>query len=123
VRDASIVHENVQGLPLREFVENCFGARLIGDIASVGLGVAAGRRKFLRHTVGRFFIKIENPDRGALLREALRDGAANSTASAGNHGNFSVEPESISMLRGGAQSETPRFQGMKSFCASSSALV
>jgi hypothetical protein len=27
------------------------------------------------------------------------------------------------MWRGGAQSETPRFQGMKSFWASSSALV
>jgi hypothetical protein len=61
--------------------------------------------------------------RRALLREALRDSAADSAGGAGDHGNFAVEPESIAMLRGAAQRETPRFQGMKSFCASSSALV
>jgi hypothetical protein len=58
-----------------------------------------------------------------LLRKTLRNGAADSAAGAGDHSNFAVEPEGIAMLRGAAQRETPRFQGMKSFCASCSALV
>jgi hypothetical protein len=58
-----------------------------------------------------------------LLREAPCNGAADSAGGAGDHGNFAVEPKGIAMLRGAAQRETPRFQGMKSFCASSSALV
>jgi hypothetical protein len=58
-----------------------------------------------------------------LLREASRDGAADPAGGAGDRGNFAIEAEGIAMLRGATQRETPRFQGMKSFCASSSALV
>jgi hypothetical protein len=123
VRDACIVHKNVQALLAREFVEDCSGARLVGNIARVGLGVASGCGNLLRRSVGRFFVEIENPHRSALLHETLRDGAADATAGTGNDGDFAVEAKRISLRRGGAQSDTPRFQGMKSFCASSSALV
>jgi len=58
-----------------------------------------------------------------LLDETLRDGAADPTTCTGDDGDFAVEAKSISLRRSGAQSDTPRFQGMKSFCASSSALV
>jgi hypothetical protein len=123
VRDACIVHKNVQALLAREFVEDCSGARLVGNIARVGLGVASGCGNLLRRGVGRFFVEIENPDRSALLRETLRDGATDATSSAGNDSDFAVEAKGISLRGSGAQSDTPRFQGMKSFCASSSALV
>jgi len=41
VRDARIIHKNVQALLPREFVEDGTGARLIGNVAGAGLGIAA----------------------------------------------------------------------------------
>jgi hypothetical protein len=123
VRDACIVHKNVQALLAREFVEDGASARLIGNIARIGLRIASVCGNLLRRDVSSFFVKIENPYRGALLDETLRDGTADPTTGTGNDGDFAVKAKSITMWRGGAQSETPRFQGMKSFCASSSALV
>lgn len=123
VRDASIVHKNVHALISREFIEDFLGARLIGNVAGVDFRIAAGCGDLLCRDVGRFFVEIENPDSRALLDETLRDGAADAAARTGDDGDFSVETKNITMWRGGAQSETPRFQGMKSFCASSSALV
>jgi hypothetical protein len=123
MRYACIVHKNVQALLAREFVEDGFGSRLIGNVAGVGFRIASGCSNLLRCRIGRFFVEIQNPDRGALLDETLCDGTANATSRTGNDGDFAIEAKSITMWRGGAQSETPRFQGMKSFCASSSALV
>ena len=123
VRDACIVHKNVQALLAREFVEDCSGARLIGNIARIGLCIASVCGNLLRRGVSSFFVKIENTYRGALLDETLCDGPANAAASTGNDSDFAVEAKSITVWRRAAQSETPRFQGMKSFCASSSALV
>ncbi len=51
-----------------------------------------------------------------------RNRPANTAAAAGDHGNFAVKPE-IGVAFRLAQSETPRFQGMKSFWAFSSAFV
>ena len=123
VRDDCIVHKYVQSFLAREFVEDGASARLIGNIARIGLCIASVCGNLLRRGVSSFFVKIENPYRGALLDETLRDGPANAAASTGYDSDFAVEAKSITMWRRAAQSETPRFQGMKSFCASSSALV
>jgi hypothetical protein len=123
VRDACIVHKNVQAPLAREFVEDGFGSRLIGNVAGVGFRIASGCSNLLGRGIGRFFVKVENPNRGALLDETLRDGTADPTTGTGDDSDFAVEAKSITMWRRTAQSETPRFQGMKSFCASSSALV
>jgi hypothetical protein len=121
--DAGIVHENVQAFLARELVEDFLGARLVGNVACIGLRIAAGCGNFVGGGITRFFIKVQNADGRALLKEALRDGAADSAASASNDGDFAIEAERIAMFAGRAQRETPRFQGMKSFCASNSALV
>ena len=88
---------------------------MIGNVACVGLGITAGCCNFLRCRIGCFFVEVEDAYRRALTREPLGDGEADSAGSAGDRGDFAVEPESIAMLRGAAQRETPRFQGMKSF--------
>jgi hypothetical protein len=57
---------------------------------------------------------IQNTDCRALLRESESDGLPDAAAGAGDDGDFAVEPE---ISRGSVlavQSETPRFQGMKS---------
>ena len=77
----------------------------------------------MRRSIAGLFVEIENAHRRALLREALRNGPADSAGGAGDDGDLAVKPERIAALRGVAQRETPRFQGMKSFCARSSALV
>jgi hypothetical protein len=123
VRHTCIVHKNVQPLLAREFVEDGASARLVGNIARVSLRIASVRGNLQRRGVSSLFVKVENPYRGALLDETLRDGPADAAASAGDDSDFAVEAKGITMWRGTAQSETPRFQGMKSFCASSSALV
>jgi hypothetical protein len=96
---------------------------VIGNVAFVGLRISPGRNNFLRRDLSCFLFKINDPDRCALLRESPCDSPPDAAGSPGNDSDFAVEPESIAMLRRFAQSETPRFQGMKSFCASSSALV
>src|SRR5216683_3222194 len=71
----------------------------------------------------RLFVNIHEPDRCALLRKSLRDGAADAACGAGDNGHFAVEPEAVRMLLVVLQSETPLFQGMKSSWASCSAFV
>src|SRR6202008_4542591 len=123
VGDARVVHENIEAFLARQSVENFFGARLIGNVADVSLGIASGDGNFLRRSIAGLFVEIENAHRRALLCEALRNGPADSAGGAGDDGDLAVQPERIAALRGVAQRETPRFQGMKSFCARISALV
>src|SRR5207245_3735681 len=69
------------------------------------------------------FVNIHEPDRCALLRKSLRDGAADAACGAGDNGHFTVQPEAIRILLVVLQSETPLFHGMKSSCPSCSAFV
>jgi hypothetical protein len=48
-----------------------------------------------------------------LVREPERNGLPDAAATAGDDRNFAIEPE-IARIRFFGQSETPRFQGMKS---------
>src|SRR6266404_4466246 len=123
VRDTRVVDENIEASLPRQSVENFFCARLIGNITRVGFRILATGRDFLRRRVGRLFIEIKDAHGRALLSEAPCNGSADPAGGTGDDSHFSVEAESIAMLRGSAQRETPRFHGMKSFCASNSALV
>jgi hypothetical protein len=49
-----------------------------------------------------------------LRRELQSDGLPNATAAAGDHCDFAVEPEVPHVRSMIGQSDTPRFQGMKS---------
>src|SRR5260370_12422956 len=104
-------------------VQNLPGCGLIGIVATVTFGIATGCCDLLRGGIACVFVEIENAHRRALLCEALRNSPADSAGGAGDDGDLAIQPERIAMLRGVAQRETPRFQGMKSFCARSSALV
>ena len=115
VRNARVVHENIQMLLPRQFVEDLFRAAVIRNVAFVGLRIPAGRHNFLRRNLSCFLLEINDAHRRALLREPPCDGPPDAAGSSGNNSYFAVEPESIAMLRGAAQRETPRFQGMKSF--------
>jgi hypothetical protein len=121
VRDARIIYENIDAALAGELVEDFFCGSLIGNVAGAGFGVRARGGKFVCGFVGGRFVQIENADGRALLRETPGDGAANPAGGAGESGRLAVEAERSRRLR--AQRETPRFQGMKSFCASNSALV
>jgi hypothetical protein len=47
VRDAGIIHENIEAAQTRQLAEDFPDARLIGNIARVRLGIAAGGGNFL----------------------------------------------------------------------------
>jgi hypothetical protein len=47
-------------------------------------------------------------------RECQSDGLPYATPAAGDHGDFAVEPETLSVGKLIGHSETPRFHGMKS---------
>ena len=51
---------------------------------------------------------------GAVLRESQGNGLPNAATGACDHGDFAVEAESLRLASVAGQSETPRFQGMKS---------
>ena len=121
VRDARIIYKNIDAALAGELVEDAFCGSLIGNIAGAGFGVRTRGGKFVSGILGGRFVQVENADRCALLREPPGNGAANPAGGAGDDGRLAVEAERSRRLR--AQRETPRFQGMKSFCASDSALV
>jgi hypothetical protein len=123
MRDAGVIHENVQGFFAREDVEDLLGGGLIGDVASESFGVTSAGADLLRGRGAGFFVEVQDAHRGAFLRETASDGQTDAAGCTGNDSDFAVEAKRVAMFRRGAQRETPRFQGMKSFCASSSALV
>jgi len=121
VRDAGIVYKNIDTALAREFAEYFFGARLIGNIAGIGFRLRTRSGNFVCGSIGGCFVQIENAYSGPLLCETLCDSAANPAGGAGDDGDLAIETKGITGLW--TQRETPRFQGMKSFCASNSALV
>jgi len=71
----------------------------------------------------RVFVDVENVNGRALLRKFRCDSATDAAARTSDNGNFTVQ---LKRPRNGGrlgQSETPRFQGMKSSCAFCSALI
>lgn len=76
-------------------------------------GPSAGGGDLLAGFGCRGFVDIQNANRRTLRCELKGYGLADAAATTGDDGYFSVEPESSGIGIGG-QSETPRFQGMKS---------
>jgi hypothetical protein len=80
-------------------MEGCVGACVDDSLAGCGRGG---------------FIDVQNVDSSALLREPNGNGLTDSASAAGDDGNFAIEPESSRIRVWVGQSDTPRFQGMKS---------
>jgi hypothetical protein len=114
MRDSSVVDENVNALLAEDLLESDVHKLLIGHVAEVEGSVAASVGNLLAGCGRRGFVDVQNAKRRALFREPESNGLPDAAATAGDDGEFAIEPE---ISRGRVlvgQSETPRFQGMKS---------
>ena len=120
VRNAGVIHEDVDSADLCDVIQLPVYARLIGYITCVMSRVSAGFGDFGAHRRRVVFVAVENANRSARDCELQRDSAPNAAARTRNDGGLAVKTE-LAATR--AQSDTPRFQGMKSSWFFSSALV
>jgi hypothetical protein len=77
-------------------------------------GLAAGTSNLAAGCGRGGFVDVQNANRRALGRESESNRLTDATATAGDDGDLTVEPESLRIGVLFGQSETPRFQGMKS---------
>jgi hypothetical protein len=117
MRNAGIIYQNVDALALRDFVEERRDLGLIGNVTGIcscvaSLASRAGNLGGDREPI--LFVDIKNTNCGAVCGEFEGDGSTDAAAAAGNDGGLAIEPEFAVLARGSGQSETPRFQGMKS---------
>src|SRR6266849_6063137 len=109
MRDAGVIHENVQGFSARENVEDLLGGGLIGDVASESFGVTSAGADLLRGCGAGIFVEVKDAHGRAFLCETASDGQADAAGCTGNDGDFAVETKRVAVFRRGAQRETPRF--------------
>src|SRR5690348_1055957 len=121
MRHPGVVHENVELPLLCDFLKGGKHLRLQCHIAPVSGCRAAAARDLVSHSLGLGLIHIENANCRAILRKLQRNSTSNAAGRAGDSRNFTVESKLAGYLF--SQSETPRFQGMKSCWFFCSALV
>src|SRR5579862_1300924 len=121
--DPGIVHQGVDSATPGERLKRGSYLFLICNIAFVCGRLAARFRNFPDRFVRLCRSNIDYADTGTACCEAERDSATDATGAARDDYRFPVKPEAIRIESGVLQRETPRFHGMKSFCASNSALV
>lgn len=123
VRYPGVIHQDVDALATEQLFENIFYLRLIGYVANLNRGIATVAANSVLGDRCSRLVYIQNTNTRPVRRKFHGHRLANPAARPGDHSDLSVQPEiSIDMLVV-AQRETPRFQGMKSSCALSSALV
>jgi hypothetical protein len=99
---------------LSNLPKNFFHFCLAGNVAGESAGSAARPRNLRSEVLSRSQIQIEDFDVCAFGSESRCDGSPNATSSAGDDGTLTGESGVARVLRGQVQSDTPRFQGMKS---------
>ena len=114
MRDACVIDEDVNALAPEELLKSTFHFRMLRNIARVGSGLATGGGDSFARCACSGLVYVQNANDCAVRRELQRNGLPNATTPARDYGNFAVQPESMSLGLLVAQSETPRFQGMKS---------
>src|SRR6266496_1339137 len=120
VRNSGVVHEYVDALTPRNLGKASRDIRLITYIATMERCFTSGAGNFGSNRSRIFFTDIEDVDRGAVRSELYRDRPANAAAGTGYDRSLAIEPQLTSSTRTSCQSETPRFQGIKSswpFCS------
>src|SRR5436305_12828503 len=123
MRDAGIICQNMDGLALRYFVQKRSDLGLIGDVAPIRSRVSSHAGNLGGDPDSILFVDVENANCGAVCGELECDGSTYAAAAAGNDGGLAIEPEFAGLACRIGQSETPRFQGMKSSWRFSSVLV
>jgi hypothetical protein len=97
--------------------------RRVRDVAGVRRGIAAGTNNSLAGFCRLLFAYIQNANLRPVSGELNGNGLSNAAAAAGNYSDLVIESEVLGRTARSRQSETPRFQGMKSSCALNSAFV
>ena len=105
---------------LRNFIQQTLRSRLIADVTCVMSRVPAGFGNFRPYCRRIVFIDVENANCSTRGCELQRDRPTDAAAGACNNRSLAVKTE---LAATGAQSDTPRFQGMKSSWFFFSALV
>jgi hypothetical protein len=113
MRDAGIVHKNVNSLAAKNLRESRHDLSLIPYIAAIGGCGSSGAGNLGRDRLGVFRTDVNNVDCCAIGCELLRDGATDSASAASDDCGFPIQAEFACTAICG-QRETPRFQGMKS---------
>jgi len=115
VRDASIIDKNRQLLPFKDLLKKCLYLFLVGNITMMSGCVPTLRDNLLAGCLGIGEIDVKDASGYPVDGKLFRDRASNSAATACNRGNFPVSGGPITAATWVIQSETPRFQGIKSF--------
>jgi hypothetical protein len=123
VRNSCVVDKDVNWTAAADLAENILHLFLIGHVAQVPLRRATFAANCRGSFLGMLLIYFEDVNRGASLREADCDRLADAACAAGDNRSLAFQPERARVGAVCVQSETPLFQGMKSSCPSSSALV
>ena len=123
MRDPGIVHEDGNAITATDLCKCGFDLRGIGDIAGVDGRSAPIRCDFGAGFGSGGFAYIKNMNGRTLGGKFMCDRATDPAAAAGDHGNFAVQSKCRRLDGLIGQSDTPRFQGMKSSCAFCSAFV
>ena len=123
VRDSGIVYEDGNAVTATDVCKCDINLRGIGDIARVCGGGAATCCDSGAGLCRSGFANIENVNGRTLGGKFKCDSATDAAAAAGDRGNFAVQSKWRRLDGVIGQSDTPRFQGMKSSCAFCSALV
>ena len=114
MRDAGIVHQDVNAFLPRDLVEDSCDIGKGGDIARVRGGSSSGTLNLTANRFGVLLVDVESTNFRSARREPQRDRAANAAARAGDHSAFSVQAKFVRDVSFAGQRDTPRFHGMKS---------
>jgi hypothetical protein len=114
MRDAGVIYQDMDTIATVDFGERGHYFGLTAYITGVGCGGPAGARNFRRDCLRIFGADIKNVDRSSIGCEFVSDGAANSATATSDNRSLTVQEKLASCSIACGQSETPRFQGMKS---------
>jgi hypothetical protein len=123
MRDSGVIHQNVNAATLENLSEDILYALELRDIALIRCSFSAISNDFLCRLRAFCFVNIQDAYVRAIGSEFLRNRAPNSGATSGDDCDFIVQSKISRSVVSRFQSDTPLFYGMKSFCASNSALV
>jgi hypothetical protein len=114
MRNPGVVDEDVNALLAEQLLESGIHILLVRHIADVGGGGAASGSDPLAGRGRSGSVDVENANHRTLRGESQSNGLPNATAAARHHRDFAVQAENSRVCGLIDQSETPRFQGMKS---------
>src|ERR1700694_1483801 len=123
VRDSGAVYQDVNRPFCSDVMEHALYVLPIGDVTVVGFGFSASVANACHYRFSLAFIQIKDMHAGAVRGKHLRNRLPNAACTARNHRHGTIQPEHPVTTILHHQRETPLFHGIKSSCASSSALV